>query len=73
MKKKILNLSYDDYTGAGIASLRFHKNLLKNNYSSYLLVNKKRNNYKNVININEKNNIDFFLNKLEFLFLKKKK
>ncbi len=72
MKKKILNLSYDDYTGAGLASLRFHKNLLENNYSSYLMVNEKKSNYKNIININKKSNIDFFLNKFEFLFLKKR-
>tara|TARA_B100000579_G_scaffold247435_1_gene203306 strand:+ start:735 stop:1979 length:1245 start_codon:yes stop_codon:yes gene_type:complete len=69
MRKKILHLSYDDFTGAGLAALRFHNNLKKNNFVSYLLVNKKKSNSTNVIEISKKNIFNHFLNKSEFFFL----
>jgi len=60
MRKKILHLSYDDFTGAGLAALRFHNNLKKNNFVSYLLVNKKKSNSTNVIEISKKNILTIF-------------
>ena len=69
MRKKILHLSHDDFTGAGLAALRFHNNLKKNNFISYFLVNKKKSDFSSVIEIDKKNIFNDFLNKSEFFLL----
>ena len=69
MKKKIIHFSFDDYTGAGLAAYRFHKNLLENNFDSFLVVNTSKNKDSDIIELRIKNNINFLLNKLEFFYL----
>jgi len=71
MKKNIIHFSMNDYTGAGLAALRFHKNLKKNKFNSYLVVNEKKNNFKDIIELNKKRIFKNFLNKVEFFLLSK--
>lgn len=72
MKKNIIHFSMNDYTGAGLAAFRFHENLKRYKFNSYLVVNEKKKNFKNIIELNKKSILKNFFNKLEFFFLTKK-
>ena len=72
MNKRVIHFSNDDYTGAGLAAYRFHKNLFENEISSYLIVNESKQNNSNIIALNLDNKINKIFNKIEFFGLTEK-